>query len=62
MEAAMKYKEKPRGVVFAKCPDGDAVLLLDGGKVARFSHEAPEFIDEWASLAEFFEESIIMEE
>ena len=57
----MKYKEKPHGVVFAKCHDGDAVILLDSGKVTRFSHEAPEFIDEWSSLAEFFEEGITME-
>ena len=58
----MKYKEKPHGVVLAKCPDGDATLLLDTGEVVRFSHEAPEFIDEWSSLAEFFEEGIMTEE
>ncbi len=62
LEKEELMEEKPRGVVFAKCPDGDAVLLLDGGKVARFSHEAPEFIDEWVSLAEFFEESVTTEE
>ena len=58
----MKYKEKPHGVVLAKCPDGDATLLLDTGEVVRFSHEAPEFIDEWSSLAEFFEENLTCEE
>ena len=62
LEKEELMEEKPHGVVFAKCPDGDAVLLLDSGKVARFSHEAPEFIDEWSSLAEFFEEGIMMEE
>ena len=62
LEKEELMEEKPHGVVFAKCHDGDAVLLLAGGKAARFSHEAPEFIDEWSSLAEFFEEGIMMEE
>lgn len=46
--------EKPQGVVFAKCPDGDAVLLCRDGTVVRFSHEVPEALDTWPTLAQFF--------
>ena len=54
-------EEKPSGIVFAKCPDGDAVIALDGGAVVRFNHEAPEAWEKWESLAEFFEESLELE-
>ncbi len=33
--------EKPSGVVFAKCPDGDRIILCDSGNVIRFSHQQP---------------------
>ena len=46
-------EKKPNGVVFAKCPDGDWILLRADGSVIRFSHEVPEVIDEWPSLAQF---------
>jgi len=45
--------EKPNGVVFAKCPDGDTVLLCEDSTVIRFSHEAPEITDRWQSLPQF---------
>lgn len=45
---------KPQGIVFAKCPDGDAILLCRDGTVARFSHEVPETLDTWPALAQFF--------
>ena len=58
LEKEELLEEKPKGVVFAKCPDGDAVLLLASGEVVRFNHEAPEVWEKWESLAEFFEENI----
>lgn len=45
---------KPEGIVFSKCPDGDVVLLHPDGTVGRFSHEIPEEIEHWPSLAQFF--------
>ena len=62
MEKEELLEEKPCGVVFAKCPDGDAVLLSVDGTVARFNHEAPEVWEKWESLAEFLEESIEISE
>ena len=44
---------KPQGVVIAKCPDGDVILLCVDGTVIRFSHEAPEILDQWSTLAQF---------
>lgn len=48
----------PNGVVFAKCSDGDLVLLCADGSVVRFSHEMPESIDNWPSLSQFFLDAI----
>lgn len=58
MAAEELLVEKPAGVVFAKCPDGDAVLLCDDGIVRRYSHEVPEAIEEWPSLPQFFADVI----
>ncbi|MBQ7378754.1 MAG: SMI1/KNR4 family protein [Clostridia bacterium] len=49
---------KPDGIVIAKCPDGDKVLLCKDGKVIRFSHEAPVATEEWGSLAQFVADAI----
>ena len=49
---------KPDGIVIAKCPDGDKVLLCNDGKVIRFSHEEPFATEEWASLAQFIADAI----
>ena len=49
---------KPDGIVIAKCPDGDKVLLCTDGKVIRFSHEEPVATEEWVSLAQFIADSI----
>ncbi|MBQ3490662.1 MAG: hypothetical protein IJA86_08740 [Clostridia bacterium] len=51
-------EEKPNGVVFAKCPDGDRILLCVDGKVLRFSHEEPVATEEWESLAQFVVDAI----
>lgn len=51
-------EEKPQGIVIAKCPDGDHVLLCANGTVIRFSHEAPETINQWPSLAQFIFDAI----
>lgn len=45
--------DRPDGIVFAQCPDGDLVLLLTDGTVIRFSHEAPETVNTWPSLPQF---------
>ena len=50
--------DKPDGVVIALCADGDRVLLLTDGTVIRFSHEAPETVNSWPSLARFMADSI----
>ena len=52
----------PQGSVIAICPDGDRVLLLTDGHVIRFSHEAPESIAQWPTLAQFFYDTINLEE
>ena len=49
---------KPDGIVIAKCPDGDKVLLCNDGKVIRFSHEEPVSTEEWVSLAQFVADAI----
>lgn len=49
---------KPNGIVIAKCPDGDKVLLCNDGKVIRFSHEEPVATEEWVSLAQFIADAI----
>ena len=50
--------DKPNGVVFAKCPDGDRILLCENGNVIRFSHEEPTVIEEWVNLAQFIVDAI----
>ncbi len=49
---------KPDGVVFAKCTDGDKILLCSNGRVIRFSHEEAVAIEEWVSLAQFVADAI----
>lgn len=51
-------EEQPNGIVFAKCPDGDCILLCADGTVIRFSHEVPEAIDQWSSLAQFIFDAV----
>ena len=55
--AAEELVEKPVGVVIGKCADGDAILLC-GGEVIRFSHEAPEINALWPSLPQFIVNAI----
>ena len=55
--AAEELAEKPTGVVIGKCADGDAILLC-GGEVIRFSHEAPEINAQWPSLPQFIVDAI----
>ena len=40
------------------CPDGDRILLTPQGEVTRFSHEAPESIMRWPTLAQFAYDAI----
>lgn len=58
LEREELLEQKPDGVVIAWCPDGDHVLYLKDGKVVRFSHEAPEIMEEWETLAQFFTDAI----
>lgn len=51
-------EEKLDGIVIAKCPDGDSILLFKNGNVLRFSHEAPEIINQWPSLSHFIIDAI----
>lgn len=48
----------PQGTVFAKCADGDTVILTNNGDVVRFSHEMFEIIDHWESVAQFVFDTI----
>ena len=48
----------PEGVVIGRCPDGDTLLLCDDGKVVRFSHEEPDAVEQWPTLAQFFVDAI----
>ncbi len=58
LEKEELLEAKPDGVVIATCADGDYVLLTEGEKVIRFSHEVPEGISDWQSIAKFFVEAI----
>lgn len=58
LDAEELSAEKPEGIVIAKCPDGDAVLLCGNGTVIRFSHEAPEVLDQWPTLSQFLVDAI----
>ncbi len=58
LAAEETLEAKPNGVVFAKCADGDAVLLCGDGTVIRFSHEEPAAIAQWPSLAQFLFEAL----
>lgn len=49
---------KPEGIVIGRCPDGDAILLCNHGKVVRFSHEEPVVVEQWPTLAQFFVDAI----
>ena len=46
------------GSIFAVCPDGDVLMLLNSGQVIRCSHAEPVSIEEWPSLAQFFVDCI----
>lgn len=58
MEAEELLEEKPDGVVFARCPDGDRVLLQPDGAAIRFSHEAPEAVNTWPDLPQFMADAV----
>lgn len=58
LSAEELLKDAIIGIVFAKCPDGDRVLLTDSGKVVRYSHEYPLETEEWISLAQFVVDAI----
>ena len=49
---------KPNGIIISTCADGDYVLVTENEKVLRFSHEEPEIISEWKSVAEFIVEAL----
>ena len=51
-------EERPDGIIIAKCPDGDSILLCKNGSVLRFSHEAPEITNQWPSLSHFIIDAI----
>jgi len=51
-------EEIPHGTVFAKCADGDAVILTPTGEVKRITHGYPEVNETWPTLAQFFTEAL----
>lgn len=58
LEKEELLETKPKGKVFAVCADGDAMLVSEDGKVLRFSHEAPEIINEWQTISQFVFDAI----
>ena len=58
LEKEELLEDKPIGKVFATCADGDVVLVTEDEKVIRFGHEAPEVINEWQTIAQFFFDAI----
>lgn len=58
LDAEELLTKKPEGIVIAKCPDGDAVLLYSNSTVIRFSHEAPEILDQWSCLPQFIADAV----
>ncbi len=58
MEREELLEKKPKGSVIALCPDGDRCLLTPAGNVERWSHEAPEILEQWPTLAQFFADAL----
>lgn len=58
LESEELLEDRPDGVVICTCANGDQVLLLEDGAVIRFSHETPEAIEQWSSLAQFIVDAI----
>lgn len=54
MQKEELLEEIPTGIVIARCPDGDRVLLRPTGVVERYSHEEPCVSEDWPTLAQFF--------
>ncbi len=59
--ASEELANLPAGLVIAKCPDGDTVLLLADGSVLRMSHEVPEAIATFPTLSQFISEAMAEE-
>lgn len=51
-------EEKQAGIVIGSCANGDRLLLLTDGQVARFSHEVLQTTDQWPSLPMFLAEAL----
>lgn len=47
------------GSVFAKCPDGDRIVLSASGEVLRMSHEKSTAINRWKDLHHFIAEALV---
>lgn len=50
------------GIAFVRCADGDRVILRSDGTVVQVSHEVPEIIEDWPTLAQFFADCVELEE
>lgn len=48
----------PDDLAFAMCPDGDTVILSADGVVSQVSHEIPEVVGSWPTLAQFFFDTV----
>lgn len=46
------------GIVFAKCADGDTVMINNDGSVKRISHETMAVCESWDTVAQFFFEAL----
>lgn len=58
LESEELLEDKPEGIVFARCPDGDIIFLRESGEVIRFSHEVQEIVGEWPNLSQFVVDAI----
>jgi hypothetical protein len=57
MEKEELLTDKPLGIAFVKCADGDTVILSEDGAVKRVSHEDYSIPESWNTLAEFMYDS-----
>lgn len=60
--AAEELADLPEGVIFARCPDGDVVLLAGDGRVLRISHEEPLPEQTWPGLPAFIADAVEAED
>jgi hypothetical protein len=52
------HVDRYKGLIFAKCADGDTVMACNDGSVKRISHESMDVCESWDTVAQFFSEAL----